>query len=188
MVRFLIITKKQNMKTLLAISLLSLLSSCTSNKKLAATLSKNENTISLESACPEDGKCTVEIFKNKSLNVLSDEFGSIYTQQLDNPEMSVIVYQYDRNVPKGLQDAHYREEIIFEVNNATSYLTLKDKEIQITKMVYGRFCFCRGQTGYYRVENGTLNLTQKDSIINLDLNFKINQVPQKIESIKAIIK
>ena len=176
------------MKIQLIISALTLLSSCSSNKNLTSTLSKKENTISIETICPEDGKCSIEIFKNKSLTVLSDQFGSIYTQQLDSPETSVIVYQYDRNVPKDLQDAHYREEIIFEISNSTSSLTLKDKDIQITKMLFGRFCFCRGQTGYYKVENGVLNLSQKEDEINLNLNFKINEVPQKIQTINVTIK
>jgi len=168
--------------------MLTLLSSCGSNKNITSPLTKEENIISVESLCPEDGKCTIEIFKNKSLNVLSDQFGSIYTQQLDSPETSVIVYQYDRNVPKDLQDAHYREEIIFEISNTSSILSLKDKDLQITKMLFGRFCFCRGQTGYYKVENGSLNLTQKEDQINLELNFKINEVPQKIQNISVTIK
>jgi len=176
------------MKIPVILSLLALLSSCSSSKKTESTLSKVDNSIALESECPLDGKCTIKLIKNKSLNVLADQFGSVYTQQLDSPETSIIVYQYDRNVPKDLQDAHYREEIIFEVNNASLNLTLKDKEIQITKMLFGRFCFCRGQTGYYRVENGTLNLTQVEDKINMSLSFKVDQVPQKIEAIKATIQ
>jgi hypothetical protein len=176
------------MKIYIILLLLALLSSCSSSKKSVSTFSKLDNSIALESECPIDGKCTIKIIKNKALNVQTDQFGSVYTQQLESPETSIIVFQYDRNVPKDLQDAHYREEIVFQVNNASPNLTLKDKEIQITKMLFGRFCFCRGQTGYYRVENGILNLNQVEDKINMSLSFKVDQVPQKIEVINAIIQ
>ena len=32
----------------------------------------------LESECPQDGTCTIEILENKSIAVKQDEFGSIY--------------------------------------------------------------------------------------------------------------
>ena len=70
-----------------------------------------------ESPCPSDGVCTTEILKNKSLVIKTDEFGSTYTQTIDSETTSVIVYQYNRIVKGDLQDAGYREEIIFEINN-----------------------------------------------------------------------
>jgi hypothetical protein len=176
------------MKATLIISLFTLLSSCVTKNNLVSVLSKSENNISLKTPCLEDGTCTIELFKNKSLNVKSDQFGSTYLQQLDAEGTSVIVYHYDRNVPKDLQDGNYREEIIFEIKNNVTTLSLKDKDLQVTKMLYGRFCFCKGQTGYYKVENGLLKLVQKNNIITLDLHFKNNKVPQIIETIKAELK
>ena len=176
------------MKKLFIIPTAILFSFCCTNKEIMKKEEENKVVTKTESPCPSDGVCTTEILKNKSLVIKTDEFGSTYTQIIDSETTSVIVYQYNRIVKGDLQDAGYREEIIFEISNSTSSLTLKDKDIQITKMLFGRFCFCRGQTGYYKVENGVLNLSQKEDEINLNLNFKINEVPQKIQTINVTIK
>lgn len=152
-----------------------------------ATISES-NKSSIESVCPEEGKCTVELLRNKSLNVKADEFGSLYYQVSESNETSVLIYRYDKDVPKDLQDANYREEIIFEINNKTQTVSLSGKDLQQSKMLFGRFCFCRGQTGRYKVEEGTLNLKQEGDAVQFDLNFKVSQVPQLIQSIKATVK
>ena len=88
---------------------------------------------------------------------------------------------------KDLQDANYREEVIFEIKNSDTNLILSGEELQTTKMLFGRFCYCKGQTGYYLVEDGTLNLVQKDNKVSFSLDFNITKVPQIIKSIKASI-
>lgn len=138
--------------------------------------------------CPENGKCITEIFRNKELEVKSDEFGSVYYNQIDNPSTSIVKFSYDRNVPKGLQDGSYREEIIFEINNSDKELNLKNEDIQKTKMLFGRFCFCRGTTGNYKIIDGNLNLTQQKDEIMFQLEFKNNKVPQLLTSISETIK
>ena len=139
-------------------------------------------------ACPEDGKCTTQVFRNKSLEVKTDEFGSVYYQMQDHPETSVVLYQYARNVEKGLQDAQYREEIIFEIKHSDAKITYNDSDLQKTKMLFGRFCFCRGQTGYYKVSHGNLDAGQKNDSIYFNLSFSVTEVPQVITSVTASAK
>jgi hypothetical protein len=55
-------------------------------------------------------------------------------------------------------------------------------------MLFGRFCFCKGQTGYYKVEQGTLNLIYKKNVVDFTLDFTVTKVPQIIKSIKATVK
>jgi len=174
------------MKTIIYFALALILMSCCS-KKPFTDLKEVNATQSIQSACPDEGKCTIELVSNKSLNVKADEFGSIYYQLLDADKTSVIRYTYDKDVPEGLQDGNYREEIIFEISNTNQTLVLSGKELQQTKMLFGRFCFCRGQTGSYKVEDGTLNLTKKGAKIEFDLNFTITKVPQLVHSIKATL-
>jgi hypothetical protein len=143
---------------------------------------------STKTFCLDNGKCTIEIFRNKSLDVKTDDFGSIYYNKIDNPETSVILYKYVKNVPKGLQDGNYSEQIVFEINNSDKTLTLSNQDMQKTKMLFGRFCFCRGQTGNYKVEEGNLNLKQKNNEVQFDLDFKITKVPQLINAISEIVK
>ena len=143
---------------------------------------------SIESNCPENGKCTIQILKNKSMNVKTDEFGSVYYILEDNPTKSVIVYEYKRNVEEGLQDGQHREEIVFEINNSDTAFTLKDENLQNAKMLFGRHCFCRGQAGFFKVTEGNLDIENKNGIIKVDLEFKITKVPQLYTSIKVTIK
>lgn len=149
---------------------------------------ENKAVEKTESPCPPDGVCTTEILKNKSLVIKTDEFGSTYTQIIDSETTSVIVYQYNRIVKGNLQDANYREEIFFEISNSDTELNLTNKELQQTKMLFGRFCFCRGQTGYYKVEEGKLNLKKTNDNITLNLDFTITKVPQIIKSITYTLK
>lgn len=141
-----------------------------------------------DSNCPEDGICSIEVIKNKSIVVKTDDFGSNYYLLEDNENTSVIYYKYDRNFEKDLQDAYYKEEIAFEVSNDVNQLNLTDEELQDTKMLYGRLCFCKGQTGFFKVTKGTLKYTKKGNEIAVDLDFENKKVPQIIKKIKATIK
>ena len=143
---------------------------------------------SIESNCPENGTCTIQIQKNKSMNVKTDEFGSVYYTLDDNAAKSVIIYEYKRNVEEGVQDGQHREEIVFEINNSETAFSLKDENLQNTKMLFGRHCFCRGQAGYFKVTEGNLNIENKNGIINVDLEFKIIKTPQLYTTVKATIK
>jgi hypothetical protein len=85
-------------------------------------------------------------------------------------------------------DGQHREEIVFEINNSDSKITLSDKNLQDSKMLFGRHCFCRGQAGYYKVNEGTLNLQNTNGVITVDLDFKVTKVPQLYTSVKATIQ
>lgn len=181
------------MKQLLIIPIAILTSCCCTNKSTAskekeANLNTIEAVSTINSDCPTDGKCTVEVLKNKSMNVLTDDIGAVYYRTADNSNTSIIIYKYERNVPKGLQDADYREEIVFEINNSEAKINKNDFTLQSTKMLYGRFCFCRGQTGFYKVSNGNLELENKNNQIHFKLDFTVTEVPQTIKSIEATIK
>jgi len=172
------------MKKLLFIPLALGLSFCNCQKAaVAATPAKS----TIESTCPENGVCTIKIQKGKSMIVKTDEFGSVYYTLEDNSAKSVIVYEYKRNVEKGLEDGQHREEIVFEINNSDTKLSLSNENLQSTKMLFGRHCFCRGQAGYYKVFEGNLNLQNNRGTIAVDLDFKVNKVPQLYTSVKATI-
>ena len=120
-------------------------------KKNAITERQSTPTTEISSACPEDGKCTIEIFRNKSLQIKKDGIGALYYQMKDSADVSVIQYQYNRNKTEGLQDGSYREEVLFEIPATATTLSLSDLKLQKTKMLFGRHCFCKGQAGYFEV-------------------------------------
>jgi hypothetical protein len=159
-----------------------LLMNCSVSKK------NSESANGLSDNCPTGGECTVVLHKSKSLNVKVDETGATYFQLLENEGTSVIEYKYQKKVDEILQDANYLEEVIFEIPNNSTSLNLSDIELQNTKMLFGRHCYCKGQAGYFTITNGKLLLTQKNNEVQFKLDFKIFEVPQIINSIDVIVK
>ena len=139
--------------------------------------------VKLESSCPENADCSIEIFNNKKLLVKHDEFENYYYSLDDNLDTKVIKYSYSRKTKSGIQDAGYREEIVFEVEH-TNDQVFTNEDLQKTKMLFGRFCYCKGQTGNYRVTSGKLAIENQQAT----LDFTVSEVPQIITSIRFSIK
>ncbi|MGV9004174.1 hypothetical protein [Flavobacterium sp.] len=172
------------MKKIFLIPLAISLSFCNCKKSVV----DSAKVSSIESICPENGECTIQLFKNKSLIVKTDDLGGIYYQMDESLETSVIQYQYDRKIEDGLQDGQHREEILFEINNKITALNLQDIDLQQTKMLFGRHCFCKGQAGYFKIEEGSLQLENQKKGISFDLDFKIQKVPQLFDKVKATVQ
>ena len=137
--------------------------------------------VDVTSECPKDGTCTAELIRNKSMTVKQDEFGSTYYTLEESDSKSVVKYTYTRTVKGDVQDANYREEIVFETSSQLNEnLNISGEALQNKNLLFGRFCFCRGQTGYYKINDGNLTITN-GRVINLD--FKADKVPQIIKHI-----
>jgi hypothetical protein len=175
------------MKKLLIIPIAFALSFCNCNKK-AVEEKPLAAAITTMSVCPEDGDCTIQLLKNKRMVLKNDGIGKLYYETEDDANKSVVIYEYKRRVEPGLQDGSHREEVIFEIDNNASELSLSDRDLQQTQMLFGRHCFCRGQAGYYRISSGKLNLINKDDKITFNLDFKIAEVPQTINNIQTSVK
>lgn len=145
---------------------------------------------SLNSGCPKDGDCTVAIFDNKSMTVKTTELGSLYYELAENTSKKVIKYTYNRKVKGNIQDASYREEIVFEINSNADQLVFTDESLQDTQLLFGRFCYCKGQTGYYKIDSGSLRISKNSAskITEVDLSFKSKKVPQVTEAISILLK
>lgn len=153
---------------------------------LTCGANKPEMTVKLKSECPKNGTCSIELLKGKSMALKKDEFGrNIYTLE-ENANKSVIKYSYSKTVKDNLQDAGYREEIIFEWSPKIK--TILNEELQNTKMLFGRFCYCKGQTGYYKISKGSLKVTPKRKEKSVTLHFETDEVPQIIKDITFSIK
>lgn len=142
----------------------------------------------LTSSCPEDGICKIQVVANKGIVVKQDAFGKNYYTLEDNELKKVVLYSYSRNNKDSLQDGSYREEIVFECDNSIKEVVFSDNAIQKTKMLFGRFCFCKGQAGFYKVVHGTVTFQSHSGIQKGIVSFKIDQVPQIIKTISFEIK
>jgi hypothetical protein len=155
-----------------------LLLGCNSVKKVDLSTSQ------VLSNCPDDGLCKVEILKNQCISIKNDAFGKLYYETSACDGKNVVRYTYTRNADEKYKDSGYREEVVFEVNSSLTSLNISNKSLQDTKMLFGRFCFCRGATGYYYIKNGDLKI--ENSKVFLD--FKIEEVPQIISRLEFGLK
>lgn len=161
-------------KNLFIFSLLII--SCGSKKtSKAVDFSNKINT------CPTDGNCKLEILKNKSIE-FNYNLGKLNYSLINNEKKIVVKYEYSQNTDKSVVDGGYREEIIFEIDSKNNQNQLINLDLQKTKMLFGRYCFCRGQTGLYKVIKGDLNIKNTEKL-NFELNFTILEVPQITKNI-----
>lgn len=142
----------------------------------------------LGSECPKNSTCTIKLLKNKSMSVKSDEFGRPYYSLENSQTKNTLLYTYSRIVKGNIQDAGYREEIVFELDKDGTPPPLVDGALQKTKMLYGRFCFCKGQTGYYKITKGNLSVATVSKRKTITLNLETTEVPQITKNISIIIK
>lgn len=166
---------------LLLVLVISTLFSCKSQKNIVP--SSNAGYI-IENPCPPEGNCTIEVIKDKSLLVKTDGSGHIYYQLKDTPGKTVIKYVYKKNTDPGLQDAGYSEEVIFETDEKLSGLSATGNDIQKTKMLFGVHCFCRGKAGFYKIQQGSMNYSNKK--LNIELPEVIDS--QKTKSVTVTFK
>lgn len=122
------------------------------------------------------------LFKNKKLEV-SENNGSLSYVMVDDPKSNVIQVSYEKDMDKVAYDGGYREEVVFEFPNNVDEQNYADATLQNTKMLFGRYCFCRGKTGLYRVMEGELRLTAVKKDPRFSLKFKINEVPQVLNEV-----
>lgn len=165
----------------IVVALLSLsFIACASKKGVAAFIDGKHK---IESPCPEEGECKLEILKDKSLDIKIDDIGKLYYTLEDAPGKVVVRYSYDFTVPKDVEDAGYTETIIFETDNKFS--NLDKANAKDVKMLFGVQCFCHGKAGYYKVNEGTINY--KDERLSVKIPQDIVD-GQRIHSINASLK
>lgn len=172
------------MKNILIVMTLLIMASCGVKKNVSST------TTTVASDCPKDGDCTIEVFDGKSMVVKTSETRSLYYDLEDAVNKKVIKYTYNRKVKGDLQDASYREEIVFEIPSGRDELVFNDAGLRDAQLLFGRFCYCKGQTGYYIIEHGSLKvIKEKNSkTTEISLDFSTKQVPQILKEVSFSIK
>lgn len=179
-------------KSILYIYVILVLNACNCSKiseKKDYNQANNFSTIELKSECPDDGICTLKIYENKGLSIKTDNTGKIYYEFEENKELNVIHFEYKRNVPDDLQDASYREEIVFELKNSISEINLENSDLKTAKVIFGKHCFCRNDAGFHLVNEGKLKVFQNNGNLTFELNFKVNTVSNHVVSeIRGILK
>ena len=173
----------------LIFSTLAFVFGCCGNKQNINHQQKNsDKTIVLNNIdCPTDGTCSLEILKNTSLVLKTDPIGAFYYETQPSNNTDVIIYKYTKTVDKTLQDAGHEEDILVEIPSTLREISLENNELQQAKVLYGRHCFCKGQAGYFKVENGKLSISKNASNYILNVDAIVTKVPQKIKSFSATL-
>lgn len=160
-----------------------ILISCKTKQDVLAE--NKESFVSIE--CPTDGTCTVELMPNKSIKMLYDSFGALYTEIINGNSL-VFKFSYKRNDIPNTMDSQYVEQVLMELDPKNLETALKDSELKNVNVLFARFCYCKGQTGYYRVRHGQLVIKKiADSHYQLHLTFKVDEVPQIITEIDQVL-
>ena len=165
------------MRYLFIFCLIICFDSCKSKSEVTSTAATEFASM----VCPEDGTCSFEIIENKTLLIKTDNLGSAYPEMVDG-SLYVLKFEYKKHGNANYEDSSYREEIFIELNAnnlETETVDLKDK-----KLFFARWCYCKGQTGYYKINKGKLAISKiDDKNFQIHLSFKMDEVPQIINEI-----
>ncbi|MBL4746342.1 MAG: hypothetical protein JKY08_08225 [Flavobacteriaceae bacterium] len=172
------------MKIFLSSVLICLSFSCTPQKNILK-LSKEIHQVSQTQLT--NGRSTISIIPHKKAVLKKDAFNIGYVA-LEESKGSLFKFEFIKKVPGNLADAHYSEIIYIDFPENFSEINTIDLPLVATQILFGRFCYCKGQTGFYKVENSdfTAKMITKNRL-KLALKFQIKQVPHLISELKEDI-
>ncbi len=105
--------------------------------------------------------------------------------EITNGDKILLKFDYKRNEIANVMDSSYNEIIYLELDPNNIEMDIKNSELEKVKLTFARFCYCKGQTGYYSINNGSLSIRKVSATsYELSLEFKVNEVPQIISSIQ----
>ncbi len=145
--------------------------------------SNNENKLISSTACPNDGSCLFETIPNSSMKILTDDTGAMYPQ-FSTSDAIILKFEYKRDEQPNTVDGGYTELIYLEITKDHLEIELIDLDLNQVKLLFGRLCYCKGLTGYYKITDGRLLIiTRENDTYQIDLSFKTTEVPQIINHI-----
>ncbi len=138
-------------------------------------------------SCPDDGMCSFEILKHKTLEIKTDGIGAKYPQ-VQNGDKTVLKFEYKRASNPAIADDGYSEIIYAEIHPDTRSLSLNDEMLSQAKILFGRLCFCRGESGYFEAAEGSFEISEYKNKTSLQLDFDLNipEVPQVIQQMTIV--
>ncbi len=175
------------MRPILCTIFLFLFINCKSKQLDQQHTLRSEKTIYKLEHCNENAQCSIEITPNTNLILKQDELQNSYID-FEKGDKVIVKYEFKRNELPNTADGHHIELIYFEMDKNTEQLFLTNEELQSIKMVYGRLCYCKGTSGYFKVTNGNLKLIHKNDEMTIELDFKVGKIPQLLSGINETIK
>ncbi|PVW12162.1 hypothetical protein [Marixanthomonas spongiae] len=177
------------MKAFFLLLPLLIINACNTAKTTTGSSPANETGLTENStpSCPEGGTCTVEVLQNKQLVLKEDGIGALYPE-ITNGDNLVVVYTFFQKGPAGTVDGNYTETIHFEIPATLNELYKKDASLQDVTLLYEKQCYCKGEAGFYKVKNGTLQLTKTNGELHFNLQFTVDETSHKLSNISRAIQ
>ncbi|MFV9551677.1 hypothetical protein [Algibacter sp. PT7-4] len=161
---------------LLFFLIISVVSCKAKAQPVLTTANKVENNL-----CPKTGACLYQMLKDKALYIKKDNFGSVYPELINGNQL-VLKFEYKKQNKSSLQDSSYREEVFIALDK--NNLEFKTSNLEDKTIYFARWCYCKGQTGYYKINKGELAIVKlSNKKFNLHLSFVVKEVPQVINEI-----
>jgi hypothetical protein len=157
-----------------------LFSSC--KTKVDSVNTPDNQVKNVNSECPAEGICTIEVQKNKRLHIKDDGTGALYPEIVAG-DKTVVVYTFLRKGPEGTLDGDYSETIHFEIPNGNYITSFTDATLKDAKLLFGKHCYCKGEAGYYRVDKGSLKVNKGETSVTFDLTFKMEHPSHELNNI-----
>ena len=171
------------MKVFLPLLMCLFVYSCASKQDMVSL----EATTKQVQKCPENGSCSLTIMSDRSLITKKGLSGTFYPEFIESGHL-VLKYEYKREKIPNTEDSHYSEVIYLELDPENLDSTLRDAELKTVKALFGRICFCRGQTGHYKIREGVLSIKKIEAMTySLQFHFTIHEVPQIIKSFESVL-
>ncbi len=174
------------MKYICLYILVLLVVGCKSSQLNTSLEELNEKHTVLLSNCNDNAVCNIEIIPKSNLLIKEDEFKNTYIE-FEKGNNTIIKYELKKNKIPNVADAHYSELLFLEIDNYNKSLYLKNEELQQVKMIYGRLCYCKGSSGYFKVNKGSLELILSKNKLSLNANFNVENIPQIVSQINENI-
>jgi hypothetical protein len=147
-----------------------------------------KNTIQINTTnCKPNGTCEIKLTPNKNITFKKDKFGMSYPKITDG-EHTLLTYTFKRNAIKNTQDSNYTEIIYAVLPKNITEISLTNAELSKVKLHFARLCYCKGETGYYPIENGSFEITKVNkNDIRIACSFTVKNIPQVVSSFEEIV-
>jgi len=160
----------------------------TTDSNSSSSESNTEISMSQNESCPEGGDCSFNLKKNTLMMVKEDEATGKYYPVFAAGDNTIFEYKFLQTGPDGTVDGDYSETIHFVIPDFQNSLTLNGNELQEVELLFSKQCYCKGEAGSYKVNNGKLILNKIDGNLKVDLSFSVSETSQKITTISKTVK
>lgn len=170
LLQFKIFNKKTMKRILICVSLIVTFIACKSSKEI------NKNKMLFE-GCPEGGECTFEMIENTRVFMAGDEQMGYFPKLENSKSTHTVKISYIKETEEGIMDDEYREVFYFSIGQEESQMRLTNENLEKASLIYGRICACRGQTGYEKINQGTLKVNLTKHYNKVDFKIKTKKFP-----------